>query len=249
MGSFLQSLNDKMRKASMDLAPKAQQLRDQMNEKWAELNSAEDQANLYVEDEPLAQAVEQLNAMRTAFHEIVAAVNNHYNSLRKEAEAEKKLGEKILQVATFDKFYTSDAMTAHVAVGKAEINAALLIEKYAAEMNTPLQHLNRGFEERYMKLVVPLKKRYHTLKTNYLRDKRSLERNDDDTLRARAEAAKPIWMEASKLLRAESTALTEAIASNLANWTSKMVSLHRDGLLAMTDTFKEATSIQPGLKQ
>mmetsp|Transcript_1996 Transcript_1996/g.5965 ORF Transcript_1996/g.5965 Transcript_1996/m.5965 type:complete len:130 (-) Transcript_1996:734-1123(-) len=129
MSSFLQSLNDKMRKASMDLAPKAQQLRDQMNEKWAELNAGEENAGLYVEDEPLAKAVAQLDAVRAAFHEIVVAVNNHYNCLRREAEAEKKLGEKILQVAAFDKFYTSDTMTAHVTVGKAEINAALLIEK------------------------------------------------------------------------------------------------------------------------
>jgi len=153
-------------------------------------------------------------------------------------------------------------------------------------MNTPLQHLNRGFEEKYVKLVVPLKRRYTTLKvrrssqqampqitfrqtafigcmfapqwrrsvltsmfrairtramqTTYLKDKRTLEHHEDDTVRARAEAAKPIWMEASKLLRVESTALAEAIASNLANWTTKMVSLHRDGLLAMASTFKDA---------
>mmetsp|Transcript_10171 Transcript_10171/g.14708 ORF Transcript_10171/g.14708 Transcript_10171/m.14708 type:complete len:252 (-) Transcript_10171:331-1086(-) len=244
MSSFFSNLNDKMRKASQDIGPKAAQFQKQMNNKWAEVYGVNDAGQLYIEDEELADSVKSLEAVRSAFKDMVAAVSLHYKALRHEAEAEKKLGEKLLQVAAFEKFYTADTITAHVAVGKAEIAASIVMEKFAADMNAPLQQISRRYEETYMKQITPLQKRYQTQKTDYLKYKNQVEREDDETKRsnllALADAAKPVWMDTSIQLRKVCEKLATEIANSLTEWTKKMVTVQRDALVNLSESFKDA---------
>uniref|UniRef100_A0A7S2ZXR8 Uncharacterized protein n=1 Tax=Rhodosorus marinus TaxID=101924 RepID=A0A7S2ZXR8_9RHOD len=58
MSSFFSNLNDKMRKASQDIGPKAAQFQKQMNNKWAEVYGANEAGQLYIEDEELVSLIE-----------------------------------------------------------------------------------------------------------------------------------------------------------------------------------------------
>ena len=144
----------------------------------------------------------------------------------------------------FAKYLTVDTIEAQKVLGRGlEAHAESTI-KLATALSNPINDLERSFEERFARKIVPLRKRYIDQKGQYLKYKRLAEVSENDEKRsyfeALAEAAKPVWLRTSTELRTESDVMTELTARNMAKWSRSLALQHERALAIAAANFADA---------
>lgn len=144
----------------------------------------------------------------------------------------------------FSNYLPIDAREAQKALGRGLACHSDATVKLSVALSAPINDLQRSFEERYTRKIVPLRRRYIDQKGQYLKYKRNADMAESDEKRsyyeALAEAAKPVWMRTSTELRTESDVMTELTAKNMAKWSRSLALQHERALAIAAANFADA---------
>lgn len=144
----------------------------------------------------------------------------------------------------FSSYLPIEATEAQKVLGKGLGSHSDATIKLAVAMSNPINDLQRSFEERFNRKIVPLRRRYIDQKGQYLKYKRHADMADNDEKQsyyeALAEAAKPVWVRTSTELRTESDVMTELTAKNMAKWSRSLALQHERALAIAAANFADA---------
>lgn len=144
----------------------------------------------------------------------------------------------------FSRFLPIEAIEAQKVLGRGLMAHAESTIKLAVALSNPINDLERSFEERFSRKIMPLRRRYIDQKGQYLKYKRHADMADNDEKRsyyeALAEAAKPVWLRTSTELRTESDVMTELTAKNMAKWSRSLALQHERALAIAAANFADA---------
>lgn len=144
----------------------------------------------------------------------------------------------------FSRFLRTEDITATRVLGRGLGSHAESTVKLANAFSNPISDLQRAFEDRFMRKITPLRRRYVDQKGQYLKYKRHADIADNDEKRsyyeALAEAAKPVWLRTSTELKTESNVMTELTARNMAKWSRSLALQHERALAIAAANFADA---------
>lgn len=144
----------------------------------------------------------------------------------------------------FARFLRSEDREAQAELGRGLGSHADSTVKLANAFANPLAELQRSFEERFARKIIPLRKRYADQKGQYLKYKRNADFADNDDRRANfealAEASKPVWGRTSTELRTECTIMAELTSRNMAKWSRALALQHERALAVASANLREA---------
>ncbi len=236
--------------------------------------ASDETPDLYSEDRPLGLSIRELEDVRNALQQLTASASAHKESLIATATTERALGLNLgdmLRLGNSDRsstdsltlpgsgqgsngstentqhfarFLRSEDTEAQRELGRGLEAHAESTVKLANAFANPLADLQRSFEERFSRKIMPLRKRYIDQKGQYLKYRRNADIADNDERRsyfeALAEAAKPVWVRTSTELRTECNVMTELTARNMAKWSRSLALQHERALAIAAANFAEA---------
>ena len=233
--------------------------------------TSDESPDLYSEDRPLGLSIRELEDVRNALQQLTASATAHKESLIATASTERALGMNLgdmLRLGNddrsssdsltlpgsqnangensqhFARFLRSEDTEAQRELGRGLESHAESTVKLANAFANPLADLQRSFEERFSRKIMPLRKRYVDQKGQYLKYRRNADVADNDERRsyyeALAEAAKPVWVRTSTELRTECNVMTELTARNMAKWSRSLALQHERALAIAAANFAEA---------
>lgn len=142
------------------------------------------------------------------------------------------------------RFLNENSIAAGTTLGRSMVVDSGGAVKLATAMSMPINDLQRSFEERFARKIVPLRKRYIDQKGQYLKYKRQADLAEEEEKRsyndALAEAAKPVWVRTSKELKTEADVMTQLTAKNMAKWSCSLALQHERFLALSAATFSDA---------
>lgn len=170
-------------------------------------------------------------------------VNSHGPGAKDENDMEKDIH--------FANFLSKAAVDTQQSLGNGMIHLSQVSSKLSLAIAKPINDLMVSFEDRYVRKIIPLRKRYVDQKGQYLKYMRSADMADTDEKRsyyeALADASKPVWNRTSTELRTEADVMTELTAKNIAQW-SRTIALQHERAFAisnanMADAFTRAKEL------
>lgn len=181
----------------------------------------------------LISVLEQTHTMSD--HEIENENDNAHQDAQKKKEAEQ---ERQREHPHFANFLPQTAIDAQNALGGGMVHLAEVSGKLSVAVSKPINDLTKSFEDRYLRKIIPLRKRYIDQKGQYLKYMRCADMADTDEKRsyyeALADAAKPVWLRTSTELRTEADVMTELTAKNIAQW-SRTIALQHERAFAISN--------------
>lgn len=223
-------MQDKVKKASNDmtiaLQPRVAQAKRSLEASIQQMGLKPGR-EIYQDDDALYTALTDLDHLRDALAHIANSVEAHRARLLDLARSQKALADSISApsepvLTLLRKHLPPEHVDAQVALGAAETLASNAVSRFAIDMSTPMADLSRTFEESFVAKITPLKKRYITQKSEYLKYLRQAAQAEDpvrsDNLNSIAQSAIPGWRATSEMLMAEIQSLLSYTTSNLSEW-------------------------------
>lgn len=229
--SWMRDIQDRMKRASNDmnvvLQPKVAMAKRSLEQSIQQMGLKPGR-EVYQGDERLLDALLELDELRTMLQSVASSVEQHRTRLLDVARSESTIANILTTssdnlLTVLRKHISPPRVEAQSALGEAQLSASNSISRFALDMSTPMSDLSRTFDEAYNGKILPLKKRYITQKTEYLRYMRQAEAADDlarkESLNSMAESAVPMWKATSDTLMAEIQTLMSYTTSNMSEWT------------------------------
>lgn len=224
-------MQDRVKRASNDvsiaLQPRVQQAKRSLEASIQQMGLKPGR-EIYQDDEQLHIALDELEQLRTQLTTIATSVEQHRARLIQLAASQKQLAENLSapndqMLVLLRKHLPASHLEAQLSLGGAQMTAANALSRFALDMSTPMADLSRTFDESYVAKIVPLRKRYITQKSEYLRYLRQAANEENavraDNLNAIAQSAIPGWRATSDTLMAEIHSLLTYSVTNLSEWT------------------------------
>lgn len=272
--SILRNIGNRLRRGDegAEGAPPAQSFAGKPPTERAPPPVHDESPDLYYEDNALGHSIHGLEEVRLSLRTLTAAANSQKDMLMSCATTERALGAHLVDMMHpggapsgasdddddgvferepsmrasrhFSRFLRTEDVEAQKVLGKGLTSHSESTVKLATAMSNPINELERSFEERFSRKIVPLRRRYVDQKGQYLKYKRNADVADSDEKRsyfeALAEAAKPVWMRTSTELRTESDVMTELTARNMAKWSRSLALQHERALAIAAANFADA---------
>lgn len=227
----MKDIQDRVKRASNDvnvaLQPRVAQAKRSFEQSIQQIGLKPGR-EIYVDDESLLSAIIDLEHLRDALTAISLSVDQHRTRLLDLAKTQKTLANNLSApsenvLVLLRKHLSERNLEAQLALGNAQMLSANAVSRFALDMSTPMADLSRTFEECFVAKITPLKKRYITQKSEYLRYLKQAAQTEDtvrrDNLASIAQSAVPVWRATSETLLAEIQSLLSYAVSNLSEWT------------------------------
>lgn len=229
--SWMRDIQDRVKRASHDvggaLQPRVEQAKRTLEASIAQMGLKPGR-EIYQGDETLLDALTELEELREMLRRLSTLVSQQRAKLLDLARVQNSISSvlqppqnEILELQR--RILPQSHLDAQTSLSNAQSFAADAASRFALDMSTPMADLWRTFEEAWQSKISPLKRRYVSQKTEYLRYSRQAEETGD-TLRRQnlstiAESALPIWQSTKLSLLKEIKSLTEYSIHNLSDWT------------------------------
>lgn len=228
--SWMRDIQDRVKRASYDvggaLQPRVEQAKRTLEASIAQMGLKPGR-EIYQGDETLLEALTELEELRELLRRLATMVAQQRAKLLDLARVQNSISSilqppqnEILQLQR--RTLPQSHVDAQASLANAQSFAANAASRFALDMSTPMADLWRTFEEAWQSKISPLRRRYVSQKTEYLRYSRQAQETDDhlrrENLSTIAQSALPIWQSTKRSLLKEIQSLTEYSVHNLSDW-------------------------------
>lgn len=247
----MKDIQERMKRASNDvnvvLQPKVAMAKRSLEQSIQQMGLKPGR-EVYEDDERLLDALVELDELRAMLQSVSTAVDQHRTRLLDVARSESALANILSSpsdnlLTLLRKQLTPARVDAQLALGPAQLSTSNAISRFALDMSTPMADLSRTFDEAYSGKIIPLKKRYISQKTEYLRFMRQAAATEDvarkESLNSMAESAVPMWRATSDTLMAEVQSLVSYTTNNMSEWTLNVAQAEAETYSRSARVFEE----------
>lgn len=249
--SWVRDIQDRVKRASNDvniaLQPRVAQAKRSLEASIQQIGLTPG-PEIFEGDESLHAALGDLDILREALSTIAATVDQHRSRLLDLARTQSSLAshldapEKPL-LPLLHRHLSAERVDAQVSLASAQAFTANSLSRFALDMSTPMADLSRTFEEAFVSKITPLKKRYISQKTEFLRYSRQAAATDDplrrENLNSIAQSALPTFTATSETLMAEIQSLLRYTVSNLSEWSLNVTQAQAETYARAARVFEE----------
>lgn len=229
--SWMRDIQDRVKRASHDvggaLQPRVEQAKRTLEASIAQMGLKPGR-EIFEGDEILLDAITELEELREVLRRLSSMVAQQRAKLLDLSRVQNSIS-TLLQSSQNDVLHLQrrilppSHVEAQTSLADAQSFAANAASRFALDMSSPMADLWRTFEEAWQSKISPLKRRYVSQKTEYLRYSRQAGETDDELRRENltsiADSALPIWQSTKLSLLKEIRSLTEYTVHNLSEWT------------------------------
>lgn len=247
----MKDLQDRMKRASNDINTTLQPrvaLAKRSFEASIQQIGLKPGPEIYEDDARLHDALLELEALRDTIQSLSLAVDQHRTRLLALAKSQSALATILSAppdpvLPLLRKQLSPTRVDIQHALGQAQHNAANGASRFALDMSTPMADLSRTFDEAYTAKITPLKRRYVSQKTEFLRYVRQAAAAEDparkDNLTAMIEASEPMWKATSDTLMAEIQSLVSYTVGNMSEWSLNVAQAQAETLARAAAAFEQ----------
>lgn len=226
----MREIQDRVKRASNDvggaLQPRVERAKRTLEASIAQI-SLKPSREIYNGDEPLLEALTELEVLRETLRDISSNVAQHHVKLVELSNIQTNLSNALHPpsndlVQLYRQVLPSPHVEAQSSLSNAQMEASNATSQFALDMNTPMSDLWRVFEESWKSKISPLRRRYVSQKKEYLQFSRHASETNDELRRQNltdiADSVLPMWQSTKHSLLKEVKSLTEYTISQLSEW-------------------------------
>mmetsp|Transcript_13739 Transcript_13739/g.28203 ORF Transcript_13739/g.28203 Transcript_13739/m.28203 type:complete len:247 (-) Transcript_13739:358-1098(-) len=231
----LNGLGDRMKRSVPDM---------KLNRAMKENNS-----ELFSDDSGLRTSLDTLEEVHESISALWQAIDLHGKDMMNFANTERALGMQLTNtgssvVPMFEKYISKERVNAQLAMGAAEVTGAQLMQRFAQDMSNPIREFHKAFDDKYRNTITPLKKRYVSQKSEYLKYCRQLTTTEDENRRndlmSLRDAARPIWEKTSESLKEEADKLAMITVRDMNVFLIKLAQVRRNTMVKIAEHFRNS---------
>mmetsp|Transcript_23830 Transcript_23830/g.34244 ORF Transcript_23830/g.34244 Transcript_23830/m.34244 type:complete len:257 (-) Transcript_23830:838-1608(-) len=183
---------------------------------------------IYAPDPELREAVGAAKKLIKECQLLVSTVEQYVRYVKVTAQKEQDAAKKISPNSALEQVLPQSTVIALVSIASFQVSSSTRMEKYAMDLAAETVKEFQGMKDRYRKGIKIYEQSYRSLRKEAVKlQKKALRSSSDgqsDEIKAKLDAAEPVWRAKGESLRAEADALVKLLEDFNLRMTERIVS-------------------------